>query len=69
MKWIKGKDSLPEIKEIMLIRVVCGDSFNVESGKYMGNDRWINCWFSSRIANTYPVTHWMPLPEPPELEK
>ena len=66
MKWISVKTQMPEIGVPVLMRVTCGKWFNVEEGRYKGGNEWINCWFSIRNAELYPVTHWMPLPESPE---
>mgnify|MGYP006921365312 CR=1 FL=1 len=66
MNWISVKDKLPEIMEDVLIRVKCLSYYNVEQGCYKGNDEWINCWYSRRNKNLYPVSHWMPLPDSPK---
>lgn len=66
MSWISVDDQKPELYENVLMRVTCGDSFKIEQGYYKGGDYWVNCWCSSRNKNLYPITHWQPLPEPPE---
>lgn len=65
--WIKVSDRLPEIQVPVLMRVTCGFRFNVEEGYYKGGSEWVNCWCSIRNENLYPVTHWMPLPDAPEV--
>lgn len=65
-EWISVKDRLPEEREDVLIRVKCANYFNIEQGYYKGNNEWVNCWCSIRNEGLYPVTHWMPLPEPPK---
>ena len=66
MKWINVKTQKPEIGLPVLMRVTCANYFNVEEGRYKGEDEWVNCWLSIRNPELYPVTHWMPLPESPE---
>ena len=65
MSWISVEDRLPDTKKDVLMRVTCGDYFNVEEGMYLGGSSWVNCWCQRRNENLYPVTHWQPLPEPP----
>lgn len=67
-KWISVEDRFPEEYEDVLMRVTCGSGFKVEQGYYKCGDSWVNCWFETRNKNLYPVTHWMPLPSPPEGE-
>lgn len=63
-KWISVKDRLPE--EEFECLVVCGDKW-VEIGYYHeGGQKWaIDGAF---CADGY-VTHWMPLPTPPEVNR
>ena len=67
-QWISVEDSLPKEKKWVLIRVTCSDYFNVEQGMYLGDGKWMNCWCATRHSDLYPVTHWMPLLEPPTKE-
>ena len=67
-KWISVDVEIPDIKRNVLIRVSCSDYFNIEEGWYIGDGEWCNCWYSTRNRNLYPVTHWMPLPEPPKQD-
>ena len=56
--WISVKDRLPENGD----RVLTYNSFDgICTGRHLGDGRW-------RVKTSYPdpVTHWMPLPEPPE---
>ena len=60
MKWISVRDRLPENDDIVLAYTSLGYSFNhflniTENGKK--KNIWNGCT---------KVTHWMPLPEPPE---
>lgn len=56
--WISVNDKLPKPFQPVLC---CRDINVVESGCFMPDGRW-------RIYGTYVkcVTHWMPMPEPPE---
>ena len=66
MSWISVDIEKPKVGEWVLIRVSCFDYHNVEQGMYRGDDRWVNCWYSTRHNDLYPVTHWQPLPDPPK---
>jgi hypothetical protein len=65
-EWISVKDRLPEIgKEVL--------TFSLENGHiffdcaYVDDDGVFADWFASWSARSLEhVTHWMPLPEPPE---
>ena len=54
--WISVKDRLPNDNERVLVHVV-GKPFNIDADRFF-NSRWVR-WNGV-------VTHWMPLPEPPE---
>jgi hypothetical protein len=56
-QWISVKDRLPEIGERVLISYYDG----VSIGSYHRNDDWHGIGIILRS-----VTHWMPLPKPPE---
>lgn len=59
MKWISVKDSLPRNFEEVLAyknKTIIHAFFDDAEDWY-----WVNC---PRMINN--VTHWMPLPEPPE---
>ncbi len=66
--WVSVDTERPRIRQRVLILVKCSDYFNVEEGWYRGDGEWCNCWFDVRRNDIYPVTHWQPLPEPPEEE-
>lgn len=60
-KWIsvKNKKLLPKIKERVLSRLCYPDIGEVVvENQYYGNGMW--------MEETSAITHWMPLPEPPE---
>jgi len=71
MNWISIKDKLPEIEKYVL---VCYKN-NVFQG-YLDEWEHDNCWYIFSGSFTLDevdynikldeVTHWMPLPEPPE---
>ena len=64
--WISVKDRYPHYRDDVLIRVTVADTFNIEQGRWIGGDDWVNCWCSRRGKDLYPVTHWQPLPQPPQ---
>lgn len=70
-RWIPVEERLPELQNWGASKVVLGIVQN-ESGYpppnpcfcvYLGNQQWT---IRGRMAT---ITHWMPLPEPPEVEK
>ena len=70
-RWIPVEERLPELQNWGASKVVLGIVQN-ESGYpppnpcfcvYLGNQKWRIC---GRMAT---ITHWMPLPEPPEEER
>lgn len=62
--WVSVADQMPKPYEtVLVIRRNQRKQFSVECGYYMGHGDW-------RVGTrlTRPVTHWMPLPELPEVE-
>jgi len=64
--WISVKDEMPmQIETVLFIGKNChGDWFRAKRGYFDGT-----FWHSDdsgTVYSTTPVTHWMPLPEPPE---
>lgn len=65
-KWISVKDRLPENREDVLVVAFWHERWNVQWGWYAPNGR---VWHVGLMEETdYPVSHWMPLPEPPKGE-
>lgn len=65
-RWIPVEERLPEdpVKKV-LVFVPHTHGNIVDSGRYLGSDGWVlDGWYCTQTA----VTHWMPLPEPPEVE-
>ena len=56
MKWISVKDQLPPINTLVL--TFDGEFIGIEERLHTGRD---DDW-----SQSYSVTHWMPLPEPPK---
>lgn len=73
MKWIRIEDRLPENKDDVLIYGI-STFYDVDCNPYKRGI--IDIGYRSRIDNPdnptkwadsiFPVTHWMPLPEPPK---
>lgn len=65
-RWIPVTERLPEnpVKKV-LVFVPHTHGNIVDAGRYLGADGWVlEGWYLTQNA----VTHWMPLPEPPEVE-
>jgi hypothetical protein len=65
-EWIPVTDSLPEKNRCSVLIALSWEQTDI--GWYDKDDK---CW-QSEFVNSYEdgeVTHWMPLPEPPETEK
>lgn len=64
-KWIKCSDRMPEEdKEVLFVRKTWGKNKEIYIGVFDSKMKWWQAG-SGVIKNEY-VTHWMPLPEPPE---
>ena len=67
-RWIPVEERLPEVwrndETAELVNyMICSPDFGVDIGNYHAKAKKWLC-----IALPCPVTHWMPLPEPPEEE-
>ena len=61
--WISVKDSLPKDSRDVLIHT---KDYAITTGCYIrSSGEW---WRTGNPCSRYTVTHWMPLPEPPEEE-
>lgn len=60
MEWIDVKDRLPEHTTYVLIHFIYDGESYVDKGAYYPDGKWIDCDYD--YVN---VTHWMPLPKPP----
>ncbi|WP_338561799.1 DUF551 domain-containing protein [Erwinia sp. E_sp_B04_7] len=64
--WVKCGVDYPKVGEDVLIRIPVCESFNIESGKYIGDGLFLGAWFDTRgKGKAYDVSHWMPLPAAP----
>ena len=67
--WISVEDRLPEAYETVLFTGVnkYGNRYRTQRGYYCGGDVWYSEIVpGKKVVNG--VTHWMPLPEPPEVK-
>lgn len=58
--WVSVKDALPKEYKRVLVHVVNAPTLDVDTDRIVGG-QWVR-WAGS-------ITHWMPLPEPPEVNK
>jgi hypothetical protein len=68
-RWIPVGERLPDAADAYL--VVCdeqedGEQIVVSTGQYEGDGHWTPDY--NHMLPSYVVTHWMPPPEPPEVE-
>lgn len=63
--WINVKDRLPEESQLVLaVGHINGKQTQPGVVRYYGDDSW---WSSDHVIKAIAkVTHWMPLPSPPE---
>ena len=66
MKWIRVEDRLPEAKEGVAdgVLVVGKNGYDQQNGIVAWY--WLDGWKSINGRRVSNITHWMPLPEPPE---
>lgn len=65
-RWIPVTERLPTdpVKKVLIFAPHTHGNI-VDVGRYLGADGWVlEGWYLTQNA----VTHWMPLPEPPEVE-
>ena len=63
-EWISVKDRLPEKDGYYLVvtyGVISIEEFSKEKLAWLGYD-----WDNAEVYEMIGITHWMPLPEPPE---
>ena len=68
-RWIPVTERLPEHEYGESTSVLTVDLYGVMRVTYFDGGNW--CWPSGEALTTMrvaPITHWMPLPEPPEEE-
>ena len=65
-KWISVEDRLPEVNQPVIVVLKDTDP-SVWLADYRGQEQFSCC--HQLITFIGEVTHWMPLPEPPELRE
>lgn len=67
-EWISVKDRLPEVGQKVL---ACGVRHGMEVQQF--HKAWFlndgSCWWDWKHNSAKAITHWMSLPEPPEVEE
>ena len=63
-QWISVDDRLPEEEVEVLLKFQYGMTLG-QFGEWHGEVQWIETWEGTKV---FGVTHWMPLPPPPEKE-
>lgn len=63
-QWISVNDRLPEVGKVVLAFGTRSATTGMFQGVCKRNDRW---WWKKHTIKH--VSHWMPLPEPPEVLK
>ena len=65
-KWISVEDRLPEKEKLVL----CFDAtFGVQIAKRWLWTNYKECWATNSAMPLERITHWMPLPKPPEQDE
>ena len=66
-EWVSVEERLPvEAKKVLCFLALSGGPM-VETGYYMGDEGWY--YTGVEAPHHGIVTHWMPLPEPPEVSE
>lgn len=68
MKWIKVKDRVPNIDELVLVcRMEEGDTIYIPRVSYVTfENRWVYSMSENTSVDLDYFTHWIQLPEKPE---
>ena len=66
-EWISVEDRLPETKSNVLVHYV--HSYSQDDGCYALGIVFYNGVRFGLDDTAYRITHWMPLPEPPQKER
>lgn len=61
-KWVSVSDRLPDVESLVLIVTLSGDVIEYDFARWNGE-----YWTRKAWPLGYSPTHWMPLPEYPEV--
>lgn len=64
MEWISVKDRLPHDNGRLQVFLVCRNQPSATNGKCLIETEY----FSNTFSGADNITHWMPLPNPPEVK-
>ena len=65
-KWIPVSERLPEVREdVLCYRCIKNVSLTFDVYTYLGNGQWEDT-YGNLDEEIKPISHWMPLPEPPK---
>lgn len=66
-EWISVKDRLPELEETVLVLDRCGNKM-VRTLRRLSSEKEPSFRPGGLVPQKH-ITHWMPLPAPPKMEK
>jgi hypothetical protein len=69
MEWISVEERLPDVPwNVWAYSPPLRGGYGIQQASYKGNDIWREANPCDGREIKVPITHWMPLPDPPEEE-